>query len=117
MLVYRYRRLEYLPIIFSCHCGGWDLATGWELGALQWSASNKGGTGRNGDRCTAGSMALCLMCVYIDIFIFLMKDFQIFFEYHHRFGAYYEYIWNLIARMDITYGYDYDNMIFIYIYI
>ena len=71
MLVYRYRHLEYLPMVFSCHCGGWDLATGWELGALQWSASNKGGTGGTGDRCTAGSMALCLMCSF-------MKDFQIF---------------------------------------
>lgn len=50
MLVYRYRHLEYFPMVFSCHCGGWDLATGWELGALQWSASNKGGTGRAGDR-------------------------------------------------------------------
>ena len=117
MLVYRYRHLEYLPIIFSCHCGGWDLATGWELGALQWSASNKGGTGRTGDRCTAGSMALCLMCMHIYIYLVpLYERCSNIFWISKQVRAYYEYM-ELNCNMDIKYGYEFDNMIFIYTYI
>ena len=43
-----------------------------------------------------------------------MKDFQILFWISSQVWAYYEYM-ELNCKMDIKYGYDYDNMIYIYI--
>ena len=57
-----------------------------------------------GNRCTAGAMALCLMYTYI-IYLY-MNDLIVFLNIITSLVIYYEYIWSLIEKMDIKYGYD-----------